>query len=227
MALAVIERQSWVATNMVSVNAGDVTIGPLSYAESQELRDRISSELNLCALIVSRDDASIADLGAEGDQEQDGFRMSPADRDVNDETMLLYTDPNIRRIIEYAMELFATRYKWGGENIRKGIDCSFFVKYIYARLGVTLPRTSREQFTVGRAIERNELRCGDLIFFKAAPSRSARGKARTVMRINHVAIYLKDGEFIHATRGCNRVTITSLNEPYYDQQYAGARRVLE
>jgi cell wall-associated NlpC family hydrolase len=191
------------------------------------LRERIESELNLCAVVVSRSDAAIADLGDDGDQDQEGVYMSAADRDLDDATLALYTDPKVRRIISYAMELFATRYKWGGENIRKGIDCSFFVQYIFSRLGVALPRTSREQFKVGRAVAREDLRCGDLVFFKTLPTRAARGRAASAGRINHVAIYLKDGEFIHAARGCNRVTITSLNEQYYDRHFAGGRRVLD
>lgn len=133
----------------------------------------------------------------------------------------------IKKIISYAAELYATTpYKLGGENVKKGIDCSFFVKYIYSKLGVELPRTAREQIKVGQPISINELKVGDLVFFKKTYYRKSKKKTWKYERINHVGIYLRDGEFIHAARSSKKVTISLLTENYYKTHYAGARRIL-
>ncbi|GEM_PF-3313411 len=106
------------------------------------------------------------------------------------------------------------RYRKGGIT-KKGVDCSGFVSNIFKNaLAIRLPRTSREQYTVGDSVDKTELKLGDLLFF-----------ANTKKRINHVAIYLGNGEFVHSARK-KGVTLSSLAESYYSKRFAGAKRIL-
>jgi cell wall-associated NlpC family hydrolase len=113
-----------------------------------------------------------------------------------------------------ANQFMDIRYQRGGRKPSTGFDCSGFVRYVFQLgVGVELPNTSAMQFTAGLEVARNELRSGDLVFFRT------RGK-----RISHVGIYIEDGRFIHAPSSGKRVSVSSLSEPYWSRRYAGGRR---
>lgn len=104
-------------------------------------------------------------------------------------------------------------YKWGGTDER-GIDCSAFVQAVFRRSqDIRLPRTSREQSDYGKSVSRDDLKFGDLVFFKIHS-----------FRINHVGIYVGEGMFAHSswTEG---VTVTRLDDSYYSPKYSRARRL--
>src|SRR4051812_29787070 len=109
-------------------------------------------------------------------------------------------------------------YVWGG-NTPRGFDCSGFTKYVFAKYGITLPRTSREQVRAGRAIAADfgSLRPGDLMMF-AEP-----GEA-----ISHVAIYAGNGHIIHASSSVGGVGYTDLNAggDWFVAYFVAARRLL-
>ena len=106
------------------------------------------------------------------------------------------------------------RYKRGGRSPTTGFDCSGFVRYVFRMgIGAELPNTSSAQFHTGLAVARDELRSGDLVFFRT------RGK-----RVSHVGIYLGEGRFIHAPSSGKTVSISSLTEHYWSRRFAGARR---
>lgn len=118
------------------------------------------------------------------------------------------------RLLLFAKKMLHLPYRFGGNNFT-GLDCSFFVKKVYSMVGITLPRSAREQFTVGVPIAKDELQPGDLVFF------------RTYAKFpSHVGIYLGDNLFIHASTRAKKVTIDSLEAPYYLQRYIGAKRIL-
>ncbi len=119
-------------------------------------------------------------------------------------------------LLQNAREYLGVRYRLCGTS-RSGIDCSGFTAAVYAKHGVNLPHSSREQASYGKHIEKKDLQKGDLVFF---------GKGQKVKRINHVGIYIGDGQFIHASSGRGRVTVSGLNENYYMRTYAGARRLM-
>lgn len=120
------------------------------------------------------------------------------------------------RITSAAKEKLGKRYVWGASGNGNTYDCSSFVKYVYKRNGIDLPRTSINQSKFGKHIERSQLKKGDLIFFDTSKGR--RGY------VNHVGIYLGDNKFIHASSAKKQVVITSLDKNFYSNRYKGARR---
>jgi cell wall-associated NlpC family hydrolase len=123
------------------------------------------------------------------------------------------------RVLRTADSYVGVKYVWGGNTPREGFDCSGFTKYIFAKYNVTLPRTSREQVRVGRAVAADfgSLRPGDLMMF-AEP-----GEA-----ISHVAIYVGDGKIIHSASSVGGVGYTDLNTggDWFVAYFVAARRVL-
>ena len=112
-------------------------------------------------------------------------------------------------VVTVAMRYVGTPYAWGGTN-PAGFDCSGFVQYIYARLGVSLPRTVREQYGAGAPVVREALEVGDVVFFD---------------RLRHNGIYIGDGRFIHASRSGDTVRVSALDEDWFRQRWVGARRL--
>lgn len=119
--------------------------------------------------------------------------------------------------VEHIAEAWiGTPYRAGGSS-RKGTDCSGFTRAFMAEeFGIELPRTSRDQARAGTPVTRADLRPGDLLFFDLRRNRYA---------IDHVAIYVGEGRFVHASprRG---VAYDRMDQPIYQRGYRGARRVL-
>lgn len=106
-----------------------------------------------------------------------------------------------------------TAYKTGGTSTA-GFDCSGFTKYVFTKMGLTLPRTSKAQYKVGTPVARNQLRSGDLLFFNTLGN-----------GVSHVGIYVGNGKFAQSSSS-RGVTITSLNQAYWANRYIGAKRVM-
>lgn len=104
-------------------------------------------------------------------------------------------------------------YRWGGNNVVDGMDCSGFVRAVYNLCGLSIPRTSRDQFKAGDPVHKDNLQDGDLVFFGASAE-----------KINHVGIYVGDGKFVHAPRQGEDIRITSVSESYFEKRFMGARR---
>jgi len=105
------------------------------------------------------------------------------------------------------------RHRMGG-NGDGGVDCSGFVKTVYKDVfGVDLPRTTLAQARLGRPVALQEIRAGDLVFFKPP----------TYPR--HVGIFLNGSEFMHASKGSG-VTVSRIDKYYWGKYYWTARRIL-
>jgi cell wall-associated NlpC family hydrolase len=113
-----------------------------------------------------------------------------------------------------ALAWLGTPYRRGGAS-RHGIDCSGLTGAVFARRGIDLPRTAAEQFTQGLSVGPDEMRPGDLVFFRNTYKRG----------ISHVGIYVGEGRFVHAAGRRQGVIVSDLARPYYQLRYAGARRV--
>lgn len=119
--------------------------------------------------------------------------------------------PNGSTLVKNAQSLLGVPYVFGGTS-RSGFDCSGLTQYVFKASGISLPRTSQEQFKVGTPVNRDQLQPGDLVFFTTY----AKGAS-------HVGIYAGGNQFIHA--GSSGVQTTSLSDSYYAARYLGARRV--
>lgn len=102
-------------------------------------------------------------------------------------------------VCQYAKEFIGNPYVWGGTSLTKGTDCSGFVMRVFQKYGVKLPRNSRAQANCGTTIKVSEAKPGDLIFY-------AKGKT-----INHVAIYIGNGQVVHASSPKTGIKISNIS----------------
>ncbi len=93
-----------------------------------------------------------------------------------------------QQVVEYALQFVGGPYRYGGSDPHTGVDCSGFTRYVMQNgAGVSLNRSSSSQATQGRAVSAAEMQPGDLIFYGNGS------------RINHVALYIGDGQVVHAS----------------------------
>ncbi|MGX4661869.1 C40 family peptidase [Clostridioides difficile] len=111
-------------------------------------------------------------------------------------------------VIAEAKKHLGKPYKWGG-NGPSNFDCSGLMVYCFKKVNVNLPRTSRQQATKGKKIEKNNLQAGDLVFFHNP--------------ISHVGLYIGNGEYLHAPQTGDVVKISKLSGR---KDFNTARRVL-
>ena len=127
------------------------------------------------------------------------------------------TSEKVKSALQRAFSLLGTPYRWGGTSPDTGFDCSGLVGYVFRNaLGIELPRVSREMAAKSDAAlirDRDQLTPGDLVFF------GLRG------RVNHVGIYVGDGQFLHAPSRGKDVRVDSLVSGYWSSRFMQARRV--
>jgi cell wall-associated NlpC family hydrolase len=111
-------------------------------------------------------------------------------------------------VVGIAMRYLGTPYVWGGAS-PSGFDCSGFVMYVYAQVGVSLPHNAAAQYGYGSPVSRSQLAPGDLVFFNG---------------LGHNGIYIGGGQFIHSPHTGDVVKISSLGDSWYAATYVGARR---
>lgn len=114
-----------------------------------------------------------------------------------------------------ALVKVGVRYRYGGSSPETGFDCSGLVTHVFERAwGVSVPRSTEEQRSAGRAVKRERLQPGDLVFY------DTRNRP-----FSHVGIYLGDGVFVHAPRPGQRVRLENIDNPYWRARFNGARRL--
>lgn len=104
------------------------------------------------------------------------------------------------QIANYAVQFVGNPYVWGGTSLTSGTDCSGFTMSVMAKFGVSLPHNSGSQSQRGKSISSSQMRPGDLVFY----SGSGGG-------INHVAIYIGNGQVCHASNKKSGIKISSWN----------------
>jgi cell wall-associated NlpC family hydrolase len=107
-----------------------------------------------------------------------------------------------------ALRYLGIPYLWGGASPATGFDCSGLVMYVYAQIGISLPHYAAAQYQLGTPVDRSQLQPGDLVFFDA---------------LDHVGIYIGNGQFVHAPQTGDVVKITALSD--FGDGYVGARRL--
>ena len=111
-------------------------------------------------------------------------------------------------VVGIAMQYLGTPYVYGGSS-PSGFDCSGFVMYVYAKVGVSLPHNAAAQYGYGTPVDRSQLQPGDLVFFNG---------------LGHNGMYIGGGQFIHSPHTGDVVKISSLSG-WYSSTWVGARRL--
>jgi len=110
---------------------------------------------------------------------------------------------------QIALQYIGVPYVWGGAS-PSGFDCSGLVTYVFAQLGIALPHYAAAQYTYGDPVPFDDLQPGDLVFFNG---------------LDHVGIYIGDGQYVDAPDTGSFVRIDSLSDPWAIANYVGARRI--
>lgn len=113
-------------------------------------------------------------------------------------------------VVGIAMRYLGIPYRWGGSSPSTGFDCSGFIMFVYAQVGVSLPHNAAAQFAYGTPVSRAELQPGDLVFFDG---------------LGHNGIYIGGDQFIHSPHTGDVVKISSLNQSWYSSRWVGGRRL--
>lgn len=124
-------------------------------------------------------------------------------------------------MLNEAFSHLGARYRRGhsGPN---SFDCSGFTSYVFRNMGIELNRSSRSQYTQGEAVDKDELRTGDLVFFTGSNSRGPIGHVGIVVDVDHL-----DGSFNFIHASIKGVKVSNSKERYYSRRYVGARRVMQ
>ena len=180
----------------------------------QALEKRLKKEVALNKKLsekIKQHEARIAKLHQAGGTKKKRTKVADSTKSAT----LKQNPKRIKKIFSIAKKELGKRYVWGSVG-PKTFDCSGFTSYVYKKVGIHIPRTSREQAKYGKLVERSQLKPGDLIFFDTDLHRKG---------IDHVGIYIGDNKFIHASSARKRVIVTSLNKSFYNQRFRLARRV--
>jgi cell wall-associated NlpC family hydrolase len=118
--------------------------------------------------------------------------------------------PRYGGVVSIALQYLGIPYVWGGSSPSTGFDCSGFIMYVFAQVGLSLPHHAASQYGYGVPVSREQLAPGDLVFFDG---------------LGHAGIYIGAGQFVHAPHSGDVVKISSLYEDWYSSTWVGGRRL--
>ena len=104
------------------------------------------------------------------------------------------------QVVNYALQFVGNPYVWGGTSLTNGVDCSGFTMQVMKHFGVSLPHYSGSQAKMGKSVSSSEMRPGDLVFY-----------ANSGGTVNHVAMYIGNGQVVHAASSRSGIKISSWN----------------
>ena len=128
----------------------------------------------------------------------------------------VFSKADINNVVDRAHALLGTPYKYGGNSVTQGFDCSSFLVYLFkTEANIQIPRTMAAMHrSTAATIPRTALKPGDAVFF----SGNGRGQ------VSHVGLYIGEGKFIHSPRTGKTVRIDSLSNTYWNKNYTTAKR---
>ena len=124
-----------------------------------------------------------------------------------------FSGANVSSIVSTAQTFIGVPYVFGGTT-PSGFDCSGYVQYVFKMHGLNIPRLADEQYNLGKAVTRSQLKAGDLVFFTTYAAGAS-----------HCGIYIGDGKFLHASSS-KGVKVDSLDSEYWKPRFIGARKVV-
>jgi peptidoglycan DL-endopeptidase LytE len=219
--LSVISKKTGVSMKalkrMNHVRAGSLKPGQhlvLAKLGPRKFESRVSDLAEPASLKTITDGEELEEDEA-GVTAEDDWTLAEKEKEQSADLLGKWNSPDERQMfVKVATGFLGAPYRLGGSSVR-GIDCSAFVRKIYEFFNISLPRTAREQASVGQRVARSDLEVGDLVFF------NTRRRA-----FGHVGIYIGNNEFVHAAAGRTRaVKVDTLDKPYYDKHFVKAVRL--
>ena len=128
-------------------------------------------------------------------------------------TVYQNSSPKSQGLLDIALQQQGVPYRYGGNTPKRGFDCSGLIQFSYAQVGKRIPRTTKQQFQSRQPVSLSQIRPGDLLFY-----------ATEGRRPGHVALYIGQGEMIHAPSSGKDVQISRLNNPYWRSRLIAAGR---
>lgn len=205
LAYGAVERMAIIDTDRLNVRTEPSTDSSIWTQISKNERYHVIQQLDGWAQIE-------LDTGGEG-EETDGAYISTEDGNARVLYALAEAIPfspveeaagiqsSLRsQIAAYAVQFVGNPYVWGGTSLTNGADCSGFVMSVMRKFGISLPRTSREQAQSGTGIDSSKMQAGDLIFY-----------ANSSGTVNHVALYIGNGQVVHASSRRTGIRISTWN----------------
>jgi len=170
-------------------------------AEEQRRQEALAAE--------ARARVQAAQLAAQATAQQDAAQAT------YDQVLIDSYDANVpaarySHAVPIALQYLGIPYVWGGSSPSTGFDCSGFIMYVFAQIGVSLPHHAASQFAYGTPVSREQLEPGDLVFFDG---------------LGHAGIYIGGGQFVHAPHTGDVVKISSLYDSWYSATWVGGRRL--
>ena len=204
----------YLLTGIDAVHKAEEIVKPMVYVEADALNIRIepNTECEIVTTIPHGESLEFSQMLDDGWVEVllDGDKVYASAEYVTIEeklgtaitmTELLYGEgvSDVRvELCQYAKQFIGNPYVWGGTSLTNGADCSGFVLSVYKKFGITLPHHSGTQAQYGSYVSMDEIQAGDLVFY---------GYGKT---INHVAIYIGNGQVVHASSPSTGIKISSV-----------------
>ena len=169
--------------------------------EAEENREAAAAEEAAAAAEAAESEAEAAAEETVQNNKEAGLPVMMGDTADEAEEALAREKEELRQeVVDYALSFVGGRYVWGGEDPHSGADCSGFVRYVLSNTaGVSMSRSSYEQAREGATVSPEEMQPGDLLFY---------GNGR---RVNHVAMYIGDGQIVHASTAKTGIKISRWN----------------
>lgn len=175
----------------------------------QELYESIRGEIERLQAAEERRQARLA-AAAEQRLEAQAEQQQSATASVDEGAIAAAPSSPYGGVAGIALGYLGVPYVWGGAS-PSGFDCSGFVMYVYAQVGVSLPHSTYAQWELGVPVSAAALQPGDIVFFDG---------------LGHDGIYIGGGQFVHAPHTGDVVKISNLGDSWYAATYVGARRIL-
>ena len=178
--------------------------------ERQRLLSTIKDEITRIQAAERARQEELARIARARVTEQPTFTPGPVVAAVASSSAETVTPPPARHggVVGIAMQYLGTPYVYGGAS-PSGFDCSGFLMYVYAQVGVSLPHNAAMQYGYGSPVDRSQLQPGDLVFFNG---------------LGHNGMYIGGGQFIHSPHTGDVVKISSISG-WYSERWVGARRL--